>query len=141
MWVQRGYNSRLWLKTRTRKRNGTKQNAKKLFPKFSVLEHLYRLGTLQCHCFRIPAIMFEDIHWQMHINERIIIDPAICHGKPVVEGTRMPVSFILGSLAGGMSYADMKREYDLTEEDIRAAMAYAAEMVEEERHVALRAGQ
>jgi uncharacterized protein (DUF433 family) len=49
----------------------------------------------------------------------------------------MPVSLVLGSLAGGMSYADLRREYDLTDEDIRAAMAYAAELVDEERHVPL----
>jgi uncharacterized protein (DUF433 family) len=71
------------------------------------------------------------------MNARIVIDPAICHGKPVIRGTRMPVSLVLGSLAGGMSYADLRREYDLTDEDIRAAMAYAAELVDEERHVPL----
>jgi uncharacterized protein (DUF433 family) len=49
----------------------------------------------------------------------------------------MPVSLVLGSLAGGMTYADMRLEYDLTDEDIRAALEYAAELVEEERHISL----
>ena len=71
------------------------------------------------------------------MNDRIQIDPAICHGKPVIRGTRVPVSIILGSLAGGMTYDDVRREYDVSVEDIRAAMAWAAELVEEERHHAL----
>jgi uncharacterized protein (DUF433 family)/predicted nuclease of predicted toxin-antitoxin system len=74
------------------------------------------------------------------MNDRIVIDPAICHGKPVIRGTRMPVVFVLGSLAGGMSYADMATQYDLTEADLRAAMAYAAELVDEERHSPLPTG-
>jgi uncharacterized protein (DUF433 family) len=71
------------------------------------------------------------------MNPRIVIDPAICHGKPVIRGTRMPVALVLGSLASGMTYADLKREYDLEEDDIRAAMAYAAELVDGERYVPL----
>ncbi len=76
-------------------------------------------------------------HNLISMNERIVIDPAICHGKPVIRGTRMPVALVLGSLAGGMTYADMKREYDIEEEDIRAAMAYAAELVGDEKYVPL----
>jgi Protein of unknown function (DUF433) len=38
------------------------------------------------------------------MSERIVIDPAICHGKPVVRGTRTPVTVILNALAGGDSY-------------------------------------
>jgi uncharacterized protein (DUF433 family) len=63
---------------------------------------------------------------------RILIDPAICHGKPVVEGTRMPVSMIVGSLAGGMSVSDLGLEYDLSGEQIRAALKFAGELVEQE---------
>jgi uncharacterized protein (DUF433 family) len=35
------------------------------------------------------------------MNERIVIDPKICHRKPVIRGTRMPVAVVVGSLAGG----------------------------------------
>jgi uncharacterized protein (DUF433 family) len=59
------------------------------------------------------------------MDDRILIDPNICHGKPVIRGTRMPVSLVLGSLAGGMSPEDIQREYDLTLEDIRAALRFA----------------
>jgi uncharacterized protein (DUF433 family) len=71
------------------------------------------------------------------MNERITIDPAICHGKPVIQGTRVPVSIILGSISAGMSFEQIEREYDVTADDIRAALAYANELVEEERHYAL----
>ncbi len=68
------------------------------------------------------------------MNDRINIDPAVCHGKPVLTGTRVPVAIVLGSLAGGMSYDEVQEEYSVSIEDIRAAISYAAELVEEERH-------
>jgi uncharacterized protein (DUF433 family) len=68
------------------------------------------------------------------MNERIVIDPKICHGKPVIKGTRMPVALVVGSLAGGMSFEDVQREYDLTPEDIRAALKFASELVDQEQH-------
>ena len=66
-------------------------------------------------------------------HDGIIINPAICHGKPVIEGTRMPVSLVLGSLAAGMSFGDLEREYDLNEKGIRAALRFASELVEQEQ--------
>src|ERR1700741_1683560 len=69
-----------------------------------------------------------------HMNERIVIDPRICHGKPVIRGTRMPVALVVGSLAGGMSFEEVQREYDLTIDDIRAALKFAGELVEQEQH-------
>jgi uncharacterized protein (DUF433 family) len=68
------------------------------------------------------------------VNERIVIDPTICHGKPIIRGTRTPVAIVVGSLAGGMCFEEIQREYDLTVEDIRAALAFAAGLVEEEQH-------
>jgi len=41
------------------------------------------------------------------MNDRIVIDPKVCHGKPVVRGTRMPVSLIVGSLAGGTNFEEV----------------------------------
>jgi uncharacterized protein (DUF433 family) len=64
-------------------------------------------------------------------EDRILIDPNVCHGKPVVRGTRMPVALVIGSLAGGMSMEDVEREYDLTAEDIRAALRFAGRLVDE----------
>ena len=69
--------------------------------------------------------------------ERISIDPRVCFGKPTVRGTRIWVSLILDLLAGGMTMGDMLEEYpQLTTEDIRAAIAYGAEM-SRERYVVL----
>jgi len=68
----------------------------------------------------------------MNEDNRIVIDPAICHGKPVIRGTRMPVSLVVGSLAGGMSYEQLRQEYDLTTEDILAALKFVGELADQE---------
>jgi uncharacterized protein (DUF433 family) len=67
-------------------------------------------------------------------HDRIVIDPNICHGKPVIRGTRTPVSLVVGSLAGGMSFEEVQREYDLSIEDVRAALKFAGELVDQEQH-------
>jgi uncharacterized protein (DUF433 family) len=68
------------------------------------------------------------------MNDRIVIDPNVCHGKPVIRGTRTPVAIVVGSLAGGMSFEEVQREYDLTIEDIRAVLKFASELVNQEQH-------
>ena len=61
--------------------------------------------------------------------ERITVDPNVCFGKPCIRGHRIWVSLILDLLAEGMSIAEILREYPGLEElDIRAAIAYGAEM-------------
>jgi uncharacterized protein (DUF433 family) len=54
------------------------------------------------------------------------VDPMICHGEPVVRGTRVPVRIIIGSLAGGMTPEEIRREYDISAEDIQAAARFGA---------------
>ena len=66
------------------------------------------------------------------MNDRIVIDPEIQRGKPVIRGTRVPVARILGGLAGGMTKEDIIREYEVAEEDVHAALNYAAELIETE---------
>ena len=66
------------------------------------------------------------------IAPRIAVDSEVCFGKPVIEGTRVPVSVVVGSIAAGDSFEDVGREYGLTLDDIRAALSYAAKRVEEE---------
>lgn len=66
------------------------------------------------------------------MNERIIIDPEICHGKPTIRGTRVPIIRIIDGLAGGMTKEEVIREYEVTEEDITAALSYAARLIEAE---------
>lgn len=69
----------------------------------------------------------------MHpLLKRISIDPNICFGKPCIRGTRIRVSLLLDFLANEMSFEDILVEYpQLTQEDIRAAIAYGAEMSRE----------
>ena len=60
--------------------------------------------------------------------ERIAIDPHVRFGKPCVRGTRISVGDVLGYLAGGMSEDEILRDFpQLTRQDIRACLAYAAE--------------
>jgi uncharacterized protein (DUF433 family) len=68
----------------------------------------------------------------MQALDRIVLDPAISHGKPVIRGTRVPVTIVIGSLAGGMTFEQIQREYDLTADDIRAALRFVAELAEQE---------
>ena len=64
---------------------------------------------------------------------RIIADPGILGGKPIVEGTRLSVEHILGLLASGMSNREIIESYPiLSEESIRAALAYAARAFQNE---------
>ncbi len=70
----------------------------------------------------------------MDEHEQIVIDPKICHGKPVIRGTRLPVSIVVGGLAGGMTFEDVQREYGISIADIRAALKFAGELVEQEQH-------
>jgi uncharacterized protein (DUF433 family) len=67
----------------------------------------------------------------MKLAERIVSDPDTCSGHPRVEGTRIRVSHVLGWLAAGMSEAEILADYpQLTAEDIRACLAFAAESVD-----------
>lgn len=64
--------------------------------------------------------------------KRIVVDPAVCFGKPVIRGTRIWVALILENLADGASEADLLKAYpQLQPEDLRAALAYAAEVTRE----------
>jgi uncharacterized protein (DUF433 family) len=74
-------------------------------------------------------------HWQ----ERITVNPHVCHGKPCIRGTRIMVSVILDNLAEGLTAEDIVRDYSpLTSDDVRAALAYAAVLAGEEELVPLR---
>jgi uncharacterized protein (DUF433 family) len=60
---------------------------------------------------------------------RITIDPAVCHGKPCIRGQRIWVGLILGMLEAGTKEAEILAEYPTLEaDDIRACLAYAAEL-------------
>ena len=64
--------------------------------------------------------------------DRIVIDPNVCFGKPCIKGTRIWVSLILDFLAGGETAEQIVEAYpQLTADDIRAAIAYGAEVARE----------
>lgn len=73
----------------------------------------------------------------MDWRNRITSDPAVLVGKPVIKGTRISVELILGWLANGWSHEQILESYPyITREDILAALAFAAEMMHEERYIA-----
>ncbi len=68
----------------------------------------------------------------MDWRDRITVDPDICHGKARIEGTRVMVSVILDNLAEGLSAEEIIESYpQLTEQDIKAAIAYGAALARE----------
>jgi uncharacterized protein (DUF433 family) len=69
---------------------------------------------------------------QMNWKERITVDPLVCHGKACIKGTRVMVSVILDNLADDVGQDEILRSYpSLTADDIKAAIAYAAELSRE----------
>ncbi|MBM4176572.1 MAG: DUF433 domain-containing protein [Ignavibacteria bacterium] len=68
----------------------------------------------------------------LHWRERITSDPAVCHGKACIKGTRIMISVILENLADGVSESEILKSYpSLSPEDVKAAIAYAAELSRE----------
>jgi uncharacterized protein (DUF433 family) len=66
---------------------------------------------------------------------RIIINPNICHGKPTINGTRVLVSNILGSLAAGEAIEKILSDYpNISKEDISAALAFGSQLTNFETH-------
>jgi len=61
--------------------------------------------------------------------DRIIIDPNICHGKPVIKGTRVLVSNILGALASGETFDQIIEDYpSITKKDILATLSFGSNL-------------
>ena len=70
----------------------------------------------------------------MNWQDRITSDPEVLTGKPVVRGTRLAVEFLLDLLAQGWSEEDLMRNYPgLSQDDLRACLAYASDLVRSER--------
>lgn len=64
------------------------------------------------------------------MTEGISIHPDVCHGKPVITGTRVLVSIIPGALAGGDSRETVAEDYGLTDEQIAAALQFGSDMAD-----------
>lgn len=61
----------------------------------------------------------------------IVSDPQILGGRPIVKGHRIAVSQLIGQLAGGMSLQDIQDDYQLTDMEMQAILAYAAQAVKD----------
>jgi uncharacterized protein (DUF433 family) len=71
----------------------------------------------------------ERTRWQ----NRVVVDPNIHHGEPCIKDTRIPVAIVIGSLADGMTPEEIRAAYpQLTSEDVRAALSYAADTMRQE---------
>jgi len=68
----------------------------------------------------------------IEIAPHIIVDPQIRFGKPVIKGTRVPVHVLVAKVAGGMLQEQVADEYGVTLEDVKAALAYAAKVLEQQ---------
>lgn len=70
----------------------------------------------------------------MDWREHITVDPKVLTGKPIIKGTRISVEFIIELLTRGWTTEQILKEYDhLTSEDVRACLAYAGELIKEEK--------
>lgn len=72
----------------------------------------------------------------MNWTERISVNPAVCHGKPCIKGTRVMVSVVLADVAVGEPFETIMSGYHIEREDIQASLYYAAEMAQD-RYVTL----
>ena len=73
------------------------------------------------------------------LTERITIDPAVCHGKPIIRGLRYPIEMILELLGAGMTSEEILADYeDLEREDILAVLAYATRLSQIKRSEGIR---
>jgi uncharacterized protein (DUF433 family) len=66
------------------------------------------------------------------IAPRVAIDSQVHSGEPVIEGTRVPVSIVVGAVAAGDSIEEVAQEYGIAAQDVRAALSYAAKLLEGE---------
>lgn len=68
----------------------------------------------------------------MEIAPGIEVNDKVHFGKPVIKNTRVPVELIIAKLAGGTSFEDLIKEYEITREDILAALGYASKIISSE---------
>jgi uncharacterized protein (DUF433 family) len=83
----------------------------------------------------------RDVSKEVNMSDRIVSDPAILGGKPIVLGTRISVEMILEWMASGASRDDIVRNYPaLTVQDVEQALEFAAAMLRNDTHVTVPVG-
>lgn len=99
----------------------------------SVIGYIYE----GLNCNGIVGILFIEETIAMIYKGRIITDPAIMLGKPIIKGTRITVEHVLRKLSEGMTVEELLEVYPhLTKEDILAALSYSADVIEREELIA-----
>ena len=74
-----------------------------------------------------------DINPDADFNDRISVDPDVRFGRSVIAGTRVAVEEVVGLIAAGWDQARVAEEFEITTEDVAAALGYAAKSVANER--------
>ena len=85
-----------------------------------------------CDSWPLKGLSFELGNDRLIIimSDRVEIQPRVCGGKPIIKGTRIPVSIILEQLAEGEAWASILAAYpELVQEDIQAALRYAKDSI------------
>ena len=78
-------------------------------------------------------LVVHDSIMEEQLYNKIVINPKIMVGKPIIKGTRIPVDMIIRLIAQGMTVEEILEDYpNLTKEDVRAALEYVASLVEGE---------
>jgi uncharacterized protein (DUF433 family) len=67
------------------------------------------------------------------MSDRIEVNPAVHHGAPVIRGTRVPVARLVGAVAGGDPISQVADDYGVTVDDVKAALCFAATLIEREQ--------
>jgi uncharacterized protein (DUF433 family) len=105
----------------------------------AIVEPLWRrskaewIGVLVLESRQVVCDILKAMRCGMDWQERIVIDPGILVGKPVVKGTRLAVEFI-GFVSPGMDRSQVLRNYPgLTRKDIQACLSYASAVLRTER--------
>jgi uncharacterized protein (DUF433 family) len=85
-------------------------------------------------CASYAPYVLNVVSLSMNWRDRIMLDPAVLAGKPVIKGSRLAVDFIIGLLGQDWTEADIIRNYPgVTHDDIAACLQYASEILQSEK--------
>ncbi|MCI0438632.1 MAG: DUF433 domain-containing protein [Chloroflexi bacterium] len=100
-----------------------------LFGALTLEDMLLTVDPIRKRLVPVEGLLMAQIHGNVgvfrNMDERIVIDPRIQHGKPVIKGTRVPIERLAGSFIGGMAIPEIAEDYAVSEEDVVAAIIYA----------------
>lgn len=98
----------------------------------SVMSTFFRGGRNSGLSCKLSSWYTNKYMTKKKLFDHITVDPKVRFGKPVIDGTRVPVDMVVGKIAGGMTVEEVMDEYNLTKQQVMAALRYAAELVAQE---------